>query len=546
MPPTPEELQAQLTQYQVLELLGHGGMGAVYKGWQNSLERHVAIKVLPPALTEEDEQFTARFKHEAKTMARLSHPAIVSVHDYGETPDGLCYIVMEFIEGTDVQKMMADQGRLPPEHALAIAMNVCDALAYAHEHGIIHRDIKPANVMVDTQGRVMVADFGLAKATDVGATMLTGTNVAVGTPGYIAPETLIMGMGVDARADLYAAGVMLYAMLTGRVPQGRFDAASVRVPGLDPRFDDIVNRAMQQEREARYSSAVELRADLSTILTVPEEAANAQFAKAASSAQLQKSQAAPASPDAPRARPPWRSSASLRWRFAPLDCKCGSRGRRATAAKRQTPGLKAQVPRKSQARRFKATQRSLQTKPAASGSRESPWRPQVSRRQPPAHACQRRQPKQLRGTNSACSPQRSQSNQRACSAAVTNGTLTRQAWSMVAQAHSGAAGPDAEDRARQQPSQSPLLRLPSELATLDTQFQKLQVERVAAPFEAEVAKLNASYLGGLDREIEKEKAAGHLDGILALEDGKKAHPREATHAEPRRRGMPPTRRQRMW
>src|SRR6266702_1857181 len=136
-PPTPEELEAQLTKYRVLELLGQGGMGAVYKGWQTSLERDVAIKVLPPALMEED--FTARFKQEARTMARLSHPAIVSVYDFDETAGGLCYIVMEFMEGTDVQRMIASQEKLPAEHALAIALNVCDALSYAHEHGIIHR-----------------------------------------------------------------------------------------------------------------------------------------------------------------------------------------------------------------------------------------------------------------------------------------------------------------------------------------------------------------------------------------------------------------------
>jgi peroxiredoxin len=284
-PPTPEELEAQLTKYQVLELIGHGGMGAVYKGWQTSLEREVAIKVLPPALMDED--FTARFKQEARTMARLSHPAIVSVYDFDETADGLCYIVMEYVEGTDVQRMIASEGILSPDHALAIAINVSDALSYAHEHGIIHRDIKPANVMVDTEGRVKVADFGLAKVTQEGAALLTGTNVSLGTPGYIAPEVLTAGMNLDGRVDLYSVGVMLYAMLTGKVPHGRFEAASERVPGLDPHFDDIVNRAMQNEREARYASAAELRADLTKMLAVPVEQASAQFAEVASSTHLE-------------------------------------------------------------------------------------------------------------------------------------------------------------------------------------------------------------------------------------------------------------------
>ena len=285
-PPTPEDLEAQLPKYRVLELIGRGGMGAVYKGWQTSLERDVAIKVLPPTIMEED--FTARFKQEARTMARLSHPAIVNVYDFDETASGLCYIVMEFVEGTDVQRMIASEGLLPTEHALAISINVCGALSYAHEHGIIHRDIKPANVMVDMEGRVKVADFGLAKVAQEGAAGLTGTNVTMGTPGYIAPEILNMGTDVDGRADLYAVGVMLYVMLTGKVPHGCFQPASGRVPGLDPRFDDIVNRAMQAEREARYASAAELRADLTKILTVPVNQANAQFAQAVSSTHREK------------------------------------------------------------------------------------------------------------------------------------------------------------------------------------------------------------------------------------------------------------------
>ena len=165
-PPTPEELQAQIPQYKILDLLGRGGMGAVYKGWQNSLDRYVAIKILAPQLDDDaDAEFAARFKQEAKTMAKFQHPGIVAVHDAGETATGLLYIVMEFIEGTDVAQMLKSQGKLDPAHALAITAHVCDALAYAHEHGVIHRDIKPANIMLNMEGQVKVADFGLAKAT---------------------------------------------------------------------------------------------------------------------------------------------------------------------------------------------------------------------------------------------------------------------------------------------------------------------------------------------------------------------------------------------
>jgi len=199
-----------------------------YKARQKSLNREVAIKVLPPMAAEDDGSmhFAERFKAEAQAMARLNHPGIVAVHDAGETPGGLLYFVMEMVQGTDVSRMIASSGRLPPEHAYAITAHVCDALAYAHGNGLIHRDIKPANIMVDTQGRVKVADFGLAKAVDA-QTGFTQSNMAVGTPDFVAPEALIPGMPVDGRADLYAVGVMLYQMLTGQVPRGAFKPASV-------------------------------------------------------------------------------------------------------------------------------------------------------------------------------------------------------------------------------------------------------------------------------------------------------------------------------
>src|SRR5439155_4803787 len=141
------------------------------------------------------------FKQEAKTMAKFQHPGIVSVYDAGETPSGLLFIVMEYIEGTDVAQMVQSQGRLPTEHALAIAAHVCDALQYAHSHGVIHRDIKPANVLINMEGQVKVADFGLAKGKDAtSGTALTQTNLTMGTPDYIAPESLIMGVEAEHRA----------------------------------------------------------------------------------------------------------------------------------------------------------------------------------------------------------------------------------------------------------------------------------------------------------------------------------------------------------
>jgi serine/threonine protein kinase len=245
-------------------------MGAVYQGWQKSLRRLVAIKILPPGLDDNGANFAERFQREAQAMARFSHPGIVAVFDAGETADGLLYFVIEYIEGTDVQKMVKTQGPLSPEHALAITAHVCDALAYAHKRGVIHRDIKPANIMVDTEGQVKVADFGLAKvATDDSAAMVTGSHVSMGTMDFMAPEALYGMRQVDQRADLYAVGVMLYQMLTGEVPRGMFDPPSVHRPGIDVRFDAIVARAMQKDPEKRYGSATDIRTDLDKILTQP-------------------------------------------------------------------------------------------------------------------------------------------------------------------------------------------------------------------------------------------------------------------------------------
>jgi formylglycine-generating enzyme required for sulfatase activity/serine/threonine protein kinase len=210
-------------------------------------------------------QFAERFKAEAEAMARLNHPGVVAVYDAGETPGGLLYIVMEFVEGTDVSQMIRSSGKLPPDYAYSITAHVCDALAYAHANGLIHRDIKPANIMVDKDGRVKVADFGLAKMTNENSGF-TQTNMAVGTPDFVAPEALYPGVPLDGRADLYAVGVMLYQMLTGSIPRGAFKPASVIAPGVDPRFDQIVLKAMQVDREERYSSAMELRQHLDTLL----------------------------------------------------------------------------------------------------------------------------------------------------------------------------------------------------------------------------------------------------------------------------------------
>jgi serine/threonine protein kinase len=258
-----------LPQFEIECLIGRGGMGAVYRGIQSSLERTVAIKLLPPAIEEQDGAFAERFKNEARLMGRMNHPAIVSVYDFGRTTDGQLYFVMEYVDGTDVQRMIAREGRLPPEHALAVTAHLCDALGYAHKQGIVHRDIKPSNVLIDREGRVKVADFGLAKLNTGQNSGLTQTGMAMGTPDYVAPETLMLGSDVDGRADIYAVGVMLYQMLTGDIPRGMFKMPSQKFQSIDPRFDGIVRRALEHDREERYQSSLELRRDLDVILTTP-------------------------------------------------------------------------------------------------------------------------------------------------------------------------------------------------------------------------------------------------------------------------------------
>ena len=163
-PPTIEEMNAALPQYQFVELIGVGGMGAVYKALQPKLNRHVAIKILPP-IPDDELGFTERFEREAQSMAQLSHPHIVSVFDFGETADDQLYFVMEFIEGADLHHLITE-GDLTLDHFYGWIPQVCDAIQYAHDHGIVHRDIKPANILINKEGRVKIADFGLAKLVD--------------------------------------------------------------------------------------------------------------------------------------------------------------------------------------------------------------------------------------------------------------------------------------------------------------------------------------------------------------------------------------------
>ncbi len=269
-PPSVVEVAVLFPSYEVLAMLGRGGMGAVYKARQTSLDRVVAIKLLPLEVSV-DQAFADRFRREARAMAKLNHPHIITVFDFGQTAEGHLFFVMEFVEGANLADIIHQVG-LAPDQALSLAGKVCAALAYAHGKGVIHRDIKPANVMVDAENQVKVADFGLARLTDPTAetygTTMTGT--IMGTPDYMAPEQM-RGMNVDHRADIYSLGVMLYEMLCRETPRGAFDLPSQRT-GCDPRLDAIVLKAMQQAPERRYQSTQEMKADVETARTPLPEA----------------------------------------------------------------------------------------------------------------------------------------------------------------------------------------------------------------------------------------------------------------------------------
>jgi len=270
--PSLETLAEAFPQYEILELLGRGGMGAVYLARHRSLDRRVALKLLPGEFSG-NEKFVQRFHREARALARLQHPNIVAVHDFGSTVDGLLYFAMEHVAGSTLGERLRDQ-RPDVAGILDIAGQICDALAYAHEEGIVHRDIKPSNILLDARGRVKVADFGLAKVameahpSVMEGAMFTRTGVAMGTPEYAAPEQMSGMDQVDHRADLFSLGVLLYEMLTGQVPRGVFDPPS-RKSGTDPRFDPIVHRAMQEHPDRRYSSAAGMKADLMPLALPP-------------------------------------------------------------------------------------------------------------------------------------------------------------------------------------------------------------------------------------------------------------------------------------
>ena len=309
VPPKPEELARHFPQLEILEFIGQGGMGAVYKVRQKELDRIVALKILPPGIGG-DPAFAERFAREAKALAKLNHPGIVTIHEFGRTDlpanqeeeaaqqhrptTSLFYFLMEYVDGVTLRQLL-NAGRVSPREALAIVPQICDALQFAHDQGIVHRDIKPENILLDRRGRVKVADFGLAKI--VGAersaehcsassaagiaqaeqcsALLTDAGKVMGTPNYMAPEQIEHPADVDNRADIYALGVVFYQMLTGELP-GKPIVPPSQSGGkvqIDVRLDEVVLRALQKKPELRYQQVSEVKTMVETIVSDPMQPA---------------------------------------------------------------------------------------------------------------------------------------------------------------------------------------------------------------------------------------------------------------------------------
>jgi serine/threonine protein kinase len=264
-PPSLEEIAPHFLQLEVLACLGRGGMGVVYKARQRSLDRLVALKILAPE-REKDPQFGERFAREAQALARLSHPHIVTVYDFGQA-DGLFYLLMEYVDGVNLRQLLRTR-RLESKEALAIVPPICDALQYAHDHAVVHRDIKPENLLLDKAGHLKIADFGVAKM--LGGDSTPHEERGVGTPRYMAPEQHATPQAADHRADIYSLGVVLYEMLTGELPAGPFELPSRKVR-IDVRLDEIVLRALNHEPELRFQKAGQMKTAVETLTGAGQE-----------------------------------------------------------------------------------------------------------------------------------------------------------------------------------------------------------------------------------------------------------------------------------
>ena len=273
-------LPERLGKYSIVEVLGKGAMGVVYKAFDPHIRRTVALKVIRKEVIDDDQSATliARFKNEAQAAGRLTHPGIVAVYEYGED-EAVAYIAMEYVQGKGLREYFQRGTRFGLSDVVSIMTQILEALDYAHEQGVIHRDIKPANIIIMSNGRLKIADFGIAH---LDSSKLTHLGTIMGTPGYMAPEQY-GGAAIDQRADIFSAGVVLYQLLTGVKPfTGTTETVAYKScyePHVDPskiapelastRFDAVLSKALAKKPEERYRGAQELRGAIMQAYSAP-------------------------------------------------------------------------------------------------------------------------------------------------------------------------------------------------------------------------------------------------------------------------------------
>ena len=259
--------------YEILQLLGEGGMGAVYKARDRELDRLVALKVIRPELAQNADALH-RFKQELILARQVTHRNVIRIFDLGEA-DGVKFITMDYIDGRDLKSLLREKGKFPPAEAAGIIEQICRALEVAHMEGVIHRDLKPQNVMIDAQGKASVMDFGIARSMEIGSGGMTQTGTLVGTPEYMSPEQA-KGVKVDARSDLFSLGIIFYELLTGNSPYKAETAMEslykrtsepARPPielnsDIPQELNDIILHCLEIDKTKRFGSATEILEDL--------------------------------------------------------------------------------------------------------------------------------------------------------------------------------------------------------------------------------------------------------------------------------------------
>ncbi len=254
----------RIGEYQLLEKIGEGGIAEIYKAFQPSLKREVAIKILSRKLTS-DPELVGRFDQESLIIARLRHPNIIHVIDKGKTGDNY-YFVMEYVDGTDFETMLST-GQYDFQQKMDVMVQLCKALDYAHKNNIVHRDVKPANILIDKEGNVLVADFGIAQIVAKDGREKSEGGWIMGTPAYMSPEQKSGTSRVDLRTDIYAVGVILYEVLTGRKPTGKYVSPSKLMQDIPGELDEIIEICLRSDPNDRFRSAVELKDRLLEVLS---------------------------------------------------------------------------------------------------------------------------------------------------------------------------------------------------------------------------------------------------------------------------------------